>query len=93
MILHKYLTTPVAASYGISEKMRTDGVVPRKYLQISTQRTPSFTNHRAGQNGALDAAIRSLIDSGYIVEMSKDKSLKDYEFTGRCFRIVNLPRL
>lgn len=90
-ILQKYLTAPVAPSYGIPEKMRADGIVPRKYLQLTTQRQTSFTSHRNGQNAILDATLKSLMDSGYLVEMSKDKAVNGYGFHGRCFRVISLP--
>lgn len=90
-IIQKFLTAPVAPSYGVSEKMRVDGIVPRKYLQICTQRAQSFTGHRNGQNAVLDSTIKSLVDSGYLVELSKDKAVNGYEFHGRCFRVLSLP--
>jgi hypothetical protein len=90
-LIEKYLTAPVAPSYGVSEKMRKDGIVPRKYLQICTQRAASFTGHRNGQNAILDSSIKSLVDSGYLIELSKEKALTGYEFHGRCFRVITLP--
>lgn len=90
-IIEKFLVAPVAPSYGVSEKMRKDGIVPRKYLQICTQRAQSFTGHRNGQNAILDSTIKSLVDSGYLVELTKDKAITGYEFHGRCFRVITLP--
>lgn len=91
-VLTRYLQAPVASSYGVPERMRKEGVVPRKFLQISTQRSSSFTGHRNGHNAILDATIKSLIDSGYLVEIPKEKAIKEYDFHGRCFRVVSLPR-
>jgi hypothetical protein len=90
-IIEKYLTAPVAPSYKVNEKMRVDGIVPRSYLQICTQRAQSFTGHRNGQNAVLDSTIKSLMDSGYLQELSKEKAIKGYEFHGRCFRVITLP--
>lgn len=90
-VIEKFLSAPVAPSYGVNEKMRVDGIVPRKYLQICTQKAASFTGHRNGQNAILDSTIKSLIDSGYLVELSKEKAIKSYEFHGRCFRVITLP--
>jgi len=91
-ILHKYMSAAdIAPGYGVPKQMHADGIIPRKYLQITTQRSSAFTSHRAGQNAILDATIKSLIDSGYLLELGKDKALKDYSFHGRAFRIVNLP--
>ncbi len=90
-IIEKFLSAPVAPSYQVNEKMRVDGIVPRKYLQITTQRAQSFTGHRNGQNAVLDATLKSLVDSGYLVELSKEKAINTYEFHGRCFRVIMLP--
>lgn len=90
-LMERYLTTPCAASYGVPEKLRMAGIVPRKYLQLNTQKITAFTTHRGGSNVALDSACKSLIDSGYIVEMDKAKVINDYEFHGKCYRIINLP--
>jgi hypothetical protein len=91
-VICKYLKTGVPASYAIPAGMRKDGIVPRKYLQIVTQRSTSFVNHRAGQNAALDMTIKSLIDSGYLQDFPKDKAATLYNFTGKCYRVVNLPK-
>jgi hypothetical protein len=90
-LMGRYLTHPIASSYGIPEIMKHAAVVPRKYLQLNTQKVTAFTSHRGGSNVALDAATKSLIDSGYIVEMDKAKVVTDYAFHGKCYRIINLP--
>lgn len=89
-ILEKYLKQAPALSYGVQDNMYKAHVIPRKYLQIQIQKTSSFTSHRNGQNVALDATLKSLCDSGYIIEISKDSAFKDFNFHGRCFRILNL---
>jgi hypothetical protein len=90
-IMQNYITRPLAASYGVPERMRTAGIVPRKYLQIATQRVTSFSQHRLGQSASLDLSIKSLIDNGYITEYSKEKCISEYEFHGKSYRIIHLP--
>jgi hypothetical protein len=90
-LIHRYLVSSLPPSYGIPERIRQDGIVPRKYLQLTTQRIASFTTHRNGQNLALDATLKSLVDSGYLVEVQKEKMLTQYNFSGRAFRVVSLP--
>lgn len=90
-LMHTYLLEAPPSGYGISEVMRKDGVMPRKYLQIMTQKSSSFTSHKNGQVGALDACIKSLESSGYIVEVEKTKLIEKYTFHGKCYRIVTLP--
>jgi hypothetical protein len=89
-IIAKYLKSTPSAGYGVDPAMHKDGIVPRKYLQQATQRTPSFIAHKGGQVAALDSAIRSLIDSGYISELQKDKAASKYNFTGKCYRVISL---
>jgi hypothetical protein len=91
-LIGDFLQHGAPPSYGVPEKMRAAAVVPRKYLQMCTQRSGSFTTHRSGQIVALDQSIRSLIDSGYIVEMDKTKAVKEFDFHGKCYRIITIPR-
>jgi len=88
-ILKKYLQGNVPASYGLSDAMVTAGIVPRKYLQGRTSQVRCFQNYRLGATLALDHTIKTAIDSGYIVEMSKDKAIELYGYHGRCFRVVD----
>jgi hypothetical protein len=90
-VIAKYLSAVPAVSYGIAPTMHAAGIVPRKYLQISTQRSGSFSGHRNGQNAALDATIKSLIDSGYLAEVPKEVAFKNHDFQGKCYRVINLP--
>lgn len=87
-----YLTTTIPHGYGIPKGMQEQGIVPRKYLLTRTHRMAPFTSDRRGATVALDLAVRSLIDSGYICEIDKVKLVEDYSFHGKCYRIMNLPR-
>ena len=89
--LRDYLRSPLAPGYKLPDTMRATGVVARKYLQIRLQRTNSFVKHRLGQTAALDMTIKSLVDSGYMVELSKDKIHEQWGAIGRAYQIVNLP--
>jgi hypothetical protein len=91
--LADYLQCPMAAGYNLSDEMRKAGVVARRYLQIRLQRTNAFIKHKAGQNIALDQTIKSLIDSGYLVEIPKDKIPAEWGFYGKAYRIVSLPNI
>lgn len=89
--LRQYLQEPMTKGYGLPDEMRKAGVVARKYLQIRLQRTNAFVKHKLGQTAGLDMTIRSLTDSGYIVEVAKDKIPTEWNFHGKCYRIVSLP--
>ena len=90
-ILHKYLRDPIAPGYKLPDAMRVAGVVARKYLQNKTHQVNSFAKSRLGQAAELDKQVRNLMDSGYLVEVSKDKIPLEWGSVGRCFRILTLP--
>jgi hypothetical protein len=90
-IIQHFMKKGAAPGYQIPDKMAKEGVIPRRFMQISTQRVGSFTAHPRGQNFALDMTIKSLIDSGYICEMSKEKCFEKFEFIGKCYRVIVLP--
>jgi hypothetical protein len=77
-------------SYGTPDGMMEAGVVTRKYLQIRCARLASFSSHRLGATSALDMALRSLCDSGYFVELPKDKAAEAFGFHGKCYRVLEL---
>lgn len=92
-VLLKYVGGEVLpTSYGVPEEMQADRVVPRSYLQIRTQKINSFINHRMGANAALDMSLKSLIDSGYIVEVQKQTNIDQYSYHGKAYRVLSIPR-
>lgn len=90
-ILKEYLEAPVPAGYAIPEELRKMSIIPRKYLQIRTSRQTAFTQHRAGANTALDHTLRSMCDSGYIMEVDKMKMADTVGFHGKAYRILHVP--
>lgn len=78
--------------YHIPDAMQKDGVVPRKYFQTRCARLTIFNQAKQGGIRALDETLRSLCDSGYLMEVDKLKTADSYGFQGRCFRITNLPK-
>lgn len=92
-IIEKYLRNPPMPSYKINPEMRLKGIITRKYLQQNISSSSSFISHKLGATGGLDATLRSLIDSGFIVEVDKMRILEDYGVFGKCYRIVDLPNI
>jgi len=90
-LLRDYLANPLAASYKVPEDMRQNSIVPRSYLQIRTARVASFYNHRSGQNTALDLAVQSAVNNGYLMEVDKAKVAEAYNYHGKAYRIIKLP--
>ncbi|WP_417427039.1 DUF3987 domain-containing protein [Hoeflea sp.] len=89
--MKEYLLNPVPPSYKVPSGMREIGIVTRAYLQVRASSLPAFANHRFGKVKAVDDALRSLLDSGYIVEVKGHKLVEDYRFHGKAFRIVRMP--
>ena len=87
-----FLLNGAASSYGIPQLMQTEGVITRKYFQIRIAQQTSFYNHKLGANAALDITIRSLVDSGYLMEVDKAELSKRYGYHGKAYRIIDLMR-
>lgn len=91
-ILEDYLLGKVPVSYKLDPRMIADGIVPRKFLQSRTGQVRCFQNYRLGATLALDHTIKTAMDSGYIMEVSKDKAIELYGYHGRCFRVLDVTR-
>ena len=87
-ILESFIGGRLAGSYKVDPRMVKDGLIPRSYLQIRTSQIRCFQNYRLGATLALDHTIKTALDSGYIMEVSKDKTVELYGYHGRCFRVL-----
>lgn len=90
-ILKDYLLNAPKPSYKVPNGMRENSLVPRSYLQMRTATLPAFANHRFGSAKALDEALRSLVDSGYVMEADKAKVIDAYSYHGKAYRILRFP--
>lgn len=70
--------------------MRRQGWIPRKYLQIRTQRLSAFGKHPRGHKAALDQAIQTAIDNGHLFAISKVRAVESFGFHGNVFGALNL---
>lgn len=89
-VIKTFFTAKLPDSYRIPPELVQQGIVPRKFLQTRTATLTQFTGHRLGATIALDQTLKSLIDSGYIMEVDKTVLSQEFNFHGRCFRVVNL---
>ena len=90
-ICAEYIKKPVSAGYRIPDSLRQAAVIPRKYIINKISKANAFVNHRLGLTRAADITIQSLIDSGYLLEVPKDRRESDWVGCGKIYRIVNLP--
>lgn len=90
-MLKEYLEAPVASGYAIPDELRKNSIIPRKFLQIRTARQVAFNSHRAGANAALDHTMRSMCDSGYVMEVDRNKMADQFNFHGKAYRILHIP--
>lgn len=90
-VITGYLTKPLAEGYKVPSALKDAGIVPRKFLQVRCQRSTAFTQHRLGANGALDASLRSMVDSGYLMLCDKNKMSEQFGFFGTAYRVLELP--
>lgn len=90
-IIKLFFESAPTAGYKIPEGMREKGIVPRSYLQIRTSRLAPFMNARNGATKSLDEAIKSCIDSGYLMEMDKLKLSEEFGAAGKAYRVISLP--
>ena len=89
-IIREYVAEQPSPGYKIPPRMQEGGVFPRSYLQRRTASLPAFKNHKSGSaTVALDQALRSLADSGYIKEVNKETLIEEYREFGRAFRVLN----
>lgn len=89
-LFREFIGGKVGKGYKIPQEMITDGIVPRKFLQIRCSTIQAFTQHRLGATNAMDQSLRSVIDSGWVAEVPKD-TVAHYKFHGKCYRLLTLP--
>ncbi|CAB4168942.1 hypothetical protein UFOVP1516_26 [uncultured Caudovirales phage] len=92
-VMKKYLMEQPSAGYKVIEAMRTNSLVSRKYLQMKICNCPPFEKYQYGSGKALDSTIKSLCDSGYIVEMSSAETSTAYNFHGKSYRILDVSNI
>lgn len=92
-VLGEYLMPnhKLSDAYGVPERMRTDAIVPKRYLTMRVSQVGVFRSSKNGSTFALDQTIRAMIESGYLFEMEKSKIAESYGYHGKCYRVVSLP--
>jgi hypothetical protein len=60
------------------EAARVNGLVPRRFLQQEVATKDMFKKHRLGAVTVFNLTMKSLVDNGYLIELSKDKLAEKY---------------
>lgn len=89
-MIRDYLKNGAPESYKIPETLQQRGFVPRLYLQKRISSDRAFKGHRLGTSAALDLALRSLVDSGYLIEADKLAIMEQCKFNGKCYVALRL---
>jgi hypothetical protein len=90
-IIVDFLRNGAASSYNVPKGMREAMCFPGQFILLRCCRLPAFTAHKAGSTGAVREVLRSLVDSGYIEELHKDKAVTQFNFHGKTYRVLQLP--
>ena len=90
-LIKEYFSKPVGLGYKVPDGMKEKGIIPRSFIHMRACRLNAFMTARQGATRALDDAIRSICDNGYISEVDKNKLLEDFATTTKAYRIINLP--
>ncbi len=80
-----------AKSYNIHPAMRKNGIIPRRYLQMTTHNINAFKVSKRGSTAALNCALKVCVENGNFIEVNENKLVEMYGFHGRAFRVVDLP--
>ena len=91
MLCQSYVTGKISQGYRYNKKMIKNSVITRQYLQTRTSQLRCFTDYRMGATMGMDHSVKSAVESGYLREVAKDTAIKEYNFHGRCFEIIDLP--
>jgi hypothetical protein len=88
-LIRKYFTEPVGKGYMVPAGMKEAGIIPRRYLQMSTSKTASFVNHIGGAPGALKITLNTLVENGALMLVPKDKMPPAWGAQGTCYQATD----
>lgn len=88
-ILRHYMVAPLPTTSAKWQKFKDKGLIPRSYLQTYAAQSSAFSKFRGGSTQALNLTVSSLIDSGYLADVEKSKTAKEFGFSGKVYQILN----
>ncbi len=89
--MRDYFSRDFVGQYNVAPGMREAGIVTYSFFQGRLRQKPAFSGHPLGSIKALDIALQGLIDAGYLAKVDPHKTKNDFEFGGRCFRLMAKP--
>lgn len=90
-IIKEFLATRPSPGYKVPDMLYEARIIPRRYLSMKVCNVSSFYNHKNGTRFALDQAINSLINDGFLSEIDKVESVTKFgAYHGKCYRILDL---
>lgn len=92
-VLRYYLEHDLPRGRANQANFKNNRVVTREYLQVYTRGSMAFNKFRGGPVQALDLTLKSFIDMGYLAEYDKLKAVKDFNFHGKCYKILDVPNV
>lgn len=87
-IIEGYLKDPLNGCNSDMKHLKKAGIISRKYLQQKTASLAAFRKFLGGSTKALNDAIKSLLDSGYLIEVDRVEAIKAFNFHGKIYRII-----
>lgn len=91
VMLRDYVRNGATDGYDIPKALQDNCIIPHKLLQIKCANINTFKAHKLGSTEAVKQVMRSMVDSGYVMECNKDKMVEGYNFHGKAYRILELP--
>jgi hypothetical protein len=91
-IIDYYFANALSPTYANQQKFKVAGMIAYKYIQQHVGSSTAFKSAKMGTQHALNAALKSLIDSGNILELPKAEVGKRFQFNGRLFQVLEAPR-
>lgn len=85
----EYVTRGAPEWANVSPDLVKAGIIPRRYLQLKTNKITQFDSHKLGSTRALDQTIASLIDSG-VLALVAGSELSMFKYSGKAYRLVRL---
>lgn len=70
------------------EAMRVNMLIPRRFLQQEVASKEAFRNHRLGATTVFNLTMKSLVDSGVLMEVERKTLLDKFGIRAQCWRLL-----